>query len=48
MGYRDRVVRVLAEACGQRVMIESIDHNGRRFVSTVRWASLAQIQGQLF
>lgn len=48
MRYRDRVVRVLAEARGQRVMIESIDPNGRTFVSTVKWASLVAIQDQLF
>jgi len=48
MRYRERVVRVLAEARGQRVMIESVDPNGRAFVSTVKWASLAAIQDQLF
>ncbi|HTH61659.1 MAG TPA: hypothetical protein VL689_16070 [Paraburkholderia sp.] len=48
MRYRDRIVRVLAEARGQRVMIESVDHNGRMFVSTVKWASLVVIQDQLF
>jgi len=48
MRYRDRVVRVLAEARGQRVMIESVDVHGRRFVSTVKWASLGLIQDQLF
>jgi len=48
MRYRDRIVRVLAEARGQRVMIESIDHNGRTFVSTVKWASLVVVQDQLF
>jgi len=48
MRYRDRVVRVLAEARGQRVMIESVDLNGRTFVSTVKWASLAAVRDQLF
>ena len=48
MRYRDRVVRVLAEARGQRVMIESVDADGRKFVSTVKWASLSIIQNQLF
>jgi hypothetical protein len=48
MRYRDRVVRVIAEARGQRVMIESVDHNGRRFVSTVKWVSLVLVQDQLF
>ena len=48
MRYRERIVRVLAEARGQRVMIESIDGNGRTFVSTVKWVSLVAIQDQLF
>ena len=48
MRYRDRIVRVLAEARGQRVMIESVDSNGRKFVSTVKWASLVIVQDQLF
>ena len=48
MRYRDRIVRVLAEARGQRVMIESVDHNGRKFVSTVKWGSLVMLQDQLF
>jgi hypothetical protein len=48
MRYRDRIVRVLAEARGQRVMIESVDLNGRTFVSTVKWVSLVAVQDQLF
>lgn len=48
MSYRERIVRVLAEACGQRVMIESVDGNGRTFVSTVKWTSLVGISDQLF
>jgi hypothetical protein len=48
MRYRDRIVRVLAEARGQRVMIESVDPNGRTFVSTVKWVSLVAVQDQLF
>lgn len=48
MRYRDRIVRVLAEARGQRVMIESVDGSGRTFVSTVKWTSLVVIQDQLF
>jgi len=48
MRYRDRIVRVLAEARGRRVMIESVDANGRRFVSTVKWASLLAMHEQLF
>jgi hypothetical protein len=48
MHYRDRVVRVLAEASGQRVMIESVDAGGRQFVSTVKWLSLTGLNDQLF
>jgi hypothetical protein len=32
-------VRVIAEARGQRAMIESLDTTGRTFVSTVKWES---------
>jgi len=37
--YRARTVRVVAEACGHRAMIESLDTTGRTFVSTVKWDS---------
>jgi hypothetical protein len=36
MRYRDRIVRVVAEASGQRAVIESIDVNGRSFRSVVK------------
>jgi hypothetical protein len=48
MRYGDRVVRVLAEASGQRVMIESVDGEGRTFVSTVKWVNLQALSEQLF
>jgi hypothetical protein len=48
MRYRDRVVRVLAEARGQRAMIESVDDEGRTYVSTVKWGNLAGLSKQLF
>jgi hypothetical protein len=48
MRYGNRVVRVLAEASGQRAMIESVDGEGRTFVSTVRWGNLAALNEQLF
>jgi hypothetical protein len=48
MRYRDRIVRVIAEACGQRAVIESIDAHGRAFRSVVKWANLAGLNDQLF
>lgn len=46
--YRTRIVRVIAEARGQRAMIESLDTTGRTFVSTVKWGSLGELGTQLF
>jgi hypothetical protein len=48
MRYRDRIVRVVAEARGQRVMIESIDETGRLHTSPVKWTSLEPCGEQLF
>ena len=48
MCYGERTVRVVAEASGQRVIIESVDEAGRPFRSTVKWASLTGLDGQLF
>lgn len=48
MCYGERVVRVVAEARGQRVIIESLDEDGRAFRSTVKWANLAALPAQLF
>ena len=46
--YQTRIVRVIAEARGQRAMIESLDAAGRAFVSTVKWNSLRELGAQLF
>ncbi|MFM0565590.1 hypothetical protein [Paraburkholderia sediminicola] len=46
--YWTRIVRVTAEARGQRAMIESLDATGRTFVSTVKWNSLRELGAQLF
>ncbi|MEX3937579.1 hypothetical protein AB4Y32_38630 [Paraburkholderia phymatum] len=48
MRYGERTVRVIAEASGQRVIIESVDEDGRTFRSVVKWANLAALEGQLF
>ncbi|NPT62379.1 hypothetical protein [Paraburkholderia elongata] len=48
MRYGERIVRVVAEASGQRVIIESVDEDGRTFRSTVKWASLTALHDQLF
>ncbi|WP_436197057.1 hypothetical protein [Paraburkholderia hospita] len=40
MRYGKRTVRVIADASGQRVIIESVDEDGRIFRSTVKWANL--------
>jgi hypothetical protein len=37
MRYGERTVRVIAEASGQRVIIESVDEDGRTFRSAVKW-----------
>jgi hypothetical protein len=48
MRYEERVVRVVAEARGQRVIIESLDDDGRAFRSTVKWKNLSALPAQLF
>lgn len=48
MRYDERVVRVVAEARGQRVIIESLDDEARAFRSTVKWANLVALPAQLF
>ncbi|MEM5373273.1 hypothetical protein V4C53_46055 [Paraburkholderia azotifigens] len=48
MRYGERTVRVIAEASGQRVIIESVDEDGRAFRSTVKWVSLTVLYDQLF
>jgi hypothetical protein len=44
--YQARIVRVVAEARGQRAMIESLDTMGRTFISTVKWGSLRELGAQ--
>ncbi|RKT14305.1 hypothetical protein B0G69_7558 [Paraburkholderia sp. RAU2J] len=46
--YGERTVRVIAEASGQRVIIASVNEDGRAFRSTVKWASLTALHDQLF
>jgi hypothetical protein len=48
MRYGERIVRVIAEASGQRVIIESVNEDGRTFRSTVKWISLSALHDQLF
>ena len=48
MRYGERIVRVIAEASGQRVIIESVNEDGRAFRSTVKWLSLSALDDQLF
>ena len=48
MRYGERTVRVVAEASGQRVIIESVDEDGRTFRSTVKWANLEAMGQGLF
>jgi hypothetical protein len=48
MRYGERTVRVIAEAGGQRVVIGSVDEDGRTYRSAVKWANLAGLEGQLF
>jgi hypothetical protein len=48
MRYRDRIVRVVAEASGQGAAIKSIEAEGRSFRNVVKWANLADLYDQLF
>ncbi|ASW03749.1 MAG: hypothetical protein ACN6QT_36630 [Burkholderia contaminans] len=48
MRYGVRVVRVVAEASGQRVIVESVNGDGRLFRSAVKWANLSALTTQLF
>jgi hypothetical protein len=48
MPHGDRTVRVVAEASGQRVIIESVGDDGRIFRSHVKWTNLLALTGQLF
>ncbi|MBP0592997.1 hypothetical protein J8I87_25410 [Paraburkholderia sp. LEh10] len=48
MRYGERTVRVVAEASGRRVIIESVNEDGRAFRSTVKWLSLSALGDQFF
>lgn len=48
MRYGVRVVRVVAEARGQRVIVESVNGDGRFFRSAVKWVNLSALTAQLF
>jgi hypothetical protein len=44
MRYRERIVRVVGEASGQRALIESLDASGRMFRRAVKWANLLDLR----
>jgi hypothetical protein len=46
--YQDRIVEVLGEARGQRVMIRSIHADGVERRTAVKWINLLPLKGQLF
>ncbi|KMZ11437.1 hypothetical protein BHUM_05376c [Candidatus Burkholderia humilis] len=46
--YRDRIVEVLGEARGQRVMIRSIHADGNERLTAVKLNTLLPLDGQLF
>ena len=46
--YEDRIVEVLGEARGQRVMIRSIHPEGIERRTAVTWVNLLPLGGQLF
>ena len=46
--YEDRIVEVLGEARGQRVMIRSIHPDGIERRTAVKWVNLLPLDGQLF
>ena len=46
--YRDRIVEILGEARGQRVMIRSIHPDGRERLTSVKLANLLPLESQLF
>ena len=46
--YEDRIVEVLGEARGQRVMIRSIYPDGIERRTAVKWVNLLPLDGQLF
>ena len=46
--YEDRIVEVLGEARGQRVMIRSIHPDGQERRTAVKWVNLIPLETQLF
>ncbi|BBQ03499.1 hypothetical protein BSFA1_86270 (plasmid) [Burkholderia sp. SFA1] len=46
--YRDRIVEILGDARGQRVMIRSIHPDGRERLTAVKLANLLPLESQLF
>ncbi|WP_207000447.1 hypothetical protein [Trinickia mobilis] len=46
--YQDRIVEVLGEARGQRVMIRSIHADGVERCTAVKWMNLIPLDSQLF
>jgi hypothetical protein len=46
--YRNRIVEVLGEARGQRVMIRSIHDDGIERRTAVKWANLLPLETGLF
>jgi hypothetical protein len=46
--YRNRIVEVLGEARGQRVMIRSIHDDGVERRTAVKWVNLMPLEMELF
>lgn len=46
--YRNRIVEVLGEARGQRVMIRSIHDDGVERRTAVKWINLLPVDAELF
>ncbi|MDR5759900.1 hypothetical protein [Caballeronia sp. LZ035] len=46
--YRNRIVEVLGEARGQRVMIRSIHDDGVERRTAVKWINLMPLEMELF
>ena len=46
--YHDRIVEVLGQARGQRVMIRSIHADGVERRTAMTWINLLSLDGQLF
>ncbi|WP_244817761.1 hypothetical protein [Caballeronia sp. Lep1P3] len=46
--YRNRIVEVLGEARGERVMIRSIHDDGTERRTAVKWMNLLPLDSELF